>query len=315
MAEASGSSEAGPSHRQRRSNPEMAAEGEIEHSMPCTSSHVGAAGCSCPQSPTPSSRLPESHFFRNSPQPQACGKVAGKSKKNKLKKTMMKINKLPRYLWAAFGRVRGPLKRHLKRRKCGQSAKRAYPWSKARCVACLFNVQWFETAAGQDEVSKMMRTVRSPRPNRTSRSQTARGAAASQPADESNDDRHKLPGPSKGRRRLFPDIAEECPRRLSDILEEEEEEKEYVAAEREFVHHYSAALPDNSEFELVDREKDKEGEVKRVGEKRKAETQTVSKSLATDQQASKDDDPDYDDDDDDDEEEPVFSRPVKRRLF
>ncbi|RUS90863.1 hypothetical protein EGW08_001370 [Elysia chlorotica] len=327
MAEASGSGASGPScsYRYYPSSPGSPIQAEAAQGLPPPPRDLAeASSCACPQSPIPSARLHMSRFFRKSPEAKASRKTAvaaadAKSNKGKPKNTLFKINKLPRYLWAAFGRVRGPLKRHLKRRKCGRSAKRAYPWSKARCVSCLFNVQWFEAAAGQDEVSQMMAasTARSPRPNKAARRAQAANAAAaaSQPAGASlplkQNDCQSLAALPRGRRRLFPDVADERPRRLSDIMEEEEEERQYIAEERDFAENYSAELPENGEYEQVDRQQNKNKELVRVGEKRKAATelQLVIKPVGAGAG------PSSKDDGADDEDPPVVRRPVRRRLF
>ena len=327
-----------PPNVPRRSSPETPAESE--EPLTCTCDPSGAAAsCNCPQlsrplSPPHSIMLPASHFYQR--------QLSGDDSRNKdnggksKSKKSSELHRLPRYLWAAFGKVGGPLKRHLRRRRCGQRAKRAFPWSKASCVSSLFSVQWFEAASGEDEINKLMGAIASPRPNRASRrSQTTRGvadlAAPGLSGDVQDGRSPPVPKNSRGHRQLLsPDIAEERHRRLSFIREEEEEERDDLAAEREFAHQNGAALPANGEFELVDRDQNSERQLVhfRPG-RRKPEVDTENVSKSNSQQVDKsstssddqrEDAPPLDplnEDDVEGEEEDVhvFSHPVRRRLF
>ncbi|GFR67532.1 LOW QUALITY PROTEIN: hypothetical protein ElyMa_003708800 [Elysia marginata] len=211
------------------------------------------------------------------------------------------LNRLPRYLWAAFGRARGPLKRRLRRRNSGRRALRAYPWSRARCVNKLFNVQWFETQANHDEVGMLMRSIRSPRPNRAYR-------RSAPDAVDGHDGRYDA-DPSRGRRHLFPDVRFEYRRRLSDLAEEEREERVHIEAERDFVDNYSAALPADGEFVNVGEEDDKRQTAR--GVKRKAEDAQEEKVPGDAAENPGEDDQE----EEEEEEEPAVVRlPVRRKL-
>ncbi|GFN93572.1 hypothetical protein PoB_002007800 [Plakobranchus ocellatus] len=215
-----------------RLNPEQPAEGDNSPSRDRASVP--------PRSPIPSAKLPISHFLKPSP-PPAKSKSGACKRKASAPEQPTSLNKLPRFLWAAFGKVRGPLKRHLRRRKCGQAAQRARPWSKAPCVACLFDVKWFEVDGTDDQLDRLMGSTVSPRPNRASR----------QPHNATSGGVQQEVSGVLTRSRQRTDVADVCPRRLSAILEEDEEDGAYLAAEREFTEQYGAALPPDSEFESV----------------------------------------------------------------